>query len=297
MHHLVCFCNDIGSFYFTGCGIDRDLTGDEQQAAGFYCLAVRPDRGRGIRGIDDLFFHPAKIGSFELSAKNSRGERWGRLLTAIFTSQMKIIIISEKTAPVIFRMPDTLCITVRTPMELEAHRDADFYLDLEFGIDETRISALDALLPSPVIVNAVVTTLADIGRPFIRINGWPGFLEQEVHELATPDKATAERVKSLYKRLGRSCRIVPDSPGMITARILASVINEAWYTWEAGVSSKEEIDTAMKLGTNYPYGPFEWGERIGIQRICHLLRTLSKKEPHYSPAESLQEAARALKCD
>jgi 3-hydroxybutyryl-CoA dehydrogenase len=245
----------------------------------------------------------------------------------IFTDQMKIIIISEKNVPSIFPAQDDICITVRTIADLESHRDADLYMDLDFSAgerggadyaggvdnarmvndaggagergvaDEARISALSALLPSPVIVDAVVPTLAQIGRPFIRINGWPGFLERDVHELAVPDEATAARITALYHQLGRTCRIVPDTPGMISARILASIISEAWYTWEEGVSSKAEIDTAMKLGTNYPMGPFEWSKRVGLSRICHLLEVLSREDARYRPANSLQQAVFELKCD
>jgi len=228
---------------------------------------------------------------------------------------MKIIIISEKNVPSIFPAQDAICITVRGIADLENHRDADLYMDLDFSVDdsgagnepgavngavvvdESRIAALSALLPSPVIVDAVVPTLARIGRPFIRINGWPGFLERDAHELAAPDEATAARITTLYQQIGRSCRIVPDTPGMISARILASIINEAWYTWEDGVSSKAGIDTAMKLGTNYPIGPFEWSERIGLARICHLLEVLSGEDARYRPANSLRQAVSELKCD
>jgi 3-hydroxybutyryl-CoA dehydrogenase len=216
---------------------------------------------------------------------------------------MKIIIISEKDVPSIFPAQDTICITVRTIADLENHRDADLYMDLDFSagdagmVDEARIAALGALLPSPVIVDAVVPTLAQIGRPFVRINGWPGFLERDVHELAVPDEATAAQITTLYQKIGRSCRIVPDTPGMISARILASIINEAWYTWEDGVSSKAGIDTAMKLGTNYPIGPFEWTERIGLARICHLLEVLSREDARYRPANGLRHAVSELKCD
>ncbi len=45
---------------------------------------------------------------------------------------------------------------------------------------------------------------------------------------------------------------VKDEPGFVSARIVAMIINEAYFTWEAGTSSKEEIDIAMKLGTGYP---------------------------------------------
>jgi 3-hydroxybutyryl-CoA dehydrogenase len=213
---------------------------------------------------------------------------------------MKIIVISEKPAPALF--PADACVVVKAINDLEGHRDADLYIDLDFTADETRGSetrgsVLSLLLPSPVIVNAVVPTLAEIGHPFIRINGWPGLVERDVHELAVPDAAVAEQVRQLYERLGRSFRIAPDIPGMITARILATIINEAWYTWEEGVSSREEIDMAMKLGTNYPIGPFEWGERIGLSRICHLLTTLGEQDPRYTPAKSLKNAVSELKCD
>ena len=133
------------------------------------------------------------------------------------------------------------------------------------------------------------------GNVSIRINGWPGMLERGVHELVVPDAQVAEQVAQLYEKLGWSFRVAPDIPGMITARILAVVINEAWYTWQEGVSSKEEIDTAMKLGTNYPMGPFEWGARIGLDRVIELLDVLSETDPRYIPAKSLKKAGSGIK--
>jgi 3-hydroxybutyryl-CoA dehydrogenase len=210
---------------------------------------------------------------------------------------MKIVIISEKPAPALFPADAADCVVVGSIDDLQGHRDADLIVDLDFTGDERRAKALSLLLPSPVMVSATIPTLAEIGYPFIRINGWPGLLEREVHELAVPDPAIAERVGRLYEKLGRSFRLAPDIPGMITARILATIINEAWYTWEEGVSSREEIDLAMTLGTNYPMGPFEWGERIGLSRISHLLTALSEEDSRYTPAESLKKAVCALKCD
>ena len=49
------------------------------------------------------------------------------------------------------------------------------------------------------------------------------------------------------------------------------IINEAYYTLQEGTASRADIDTAMKLGTNYPFGPFEWSKRIGIKTIVKLL--------------------------
>ena len=210
---------------------------------------------------------------------------------------MKIVIISEKAFPVLFPVSAADHTHVRTIKDLGEHPDADLYIDLDFTMDKARLAALSLLLPSLVMVNAVLPTIAEIGHPFIRMNGWPGFLEREVHELASPDEETTRKVEAVYQNLGRSCRIVPDTPGLITARILATIINEAWYTWEQGVSTKEEIDTAMKLGTNYPFGPFEWGERIGLGQIAGLLWSLSRTDPRYLPAGALQQAVQGLKCD
>jgi 3-hydroxybutyryl-CoA dehydrogenase len=79
---------------------------------------------------------------------------------------------------------------------------------------------------------------------------------------------------------------------MITARVLATIINEAYYTLGAQVSTREEIDIAMKLGTSYPYGPFEWAAKIGLARIYELLAELSRDDKRYVPAPLLaQEAA------
>ena len=53
---------------------------------------------------------------------------------------------------------------------------------------------------------------------------------------------------------------------------------------EENISTKQEINTAMKLGTNYPFGPFEWAERIGIEKIYSLLQVLSKESLRYHPS-------------
>ena len=171
------------------------------------------------------------------------------------------------------------------------------YFDLDFFPEKARCEALLRLQPALIIVNAVVPTLAEIGQSFVRINGWPGFLQRSIHELVAPDEDTGRRVAELYEKLGRDHRLVADTPGMISARILSTIINEAYFTWEAKVSTKEEIDTAMRLGTNYPLGPFEWSERIGVGQVAGLLWALTRDNEAYTPSKALQRAAEGLKCD
>jgi 3-hydroxybutyryl-CoA dehydrogenase len=141
----------------------------------------------------------------------------------------------------------------------------------------------------PLLMNAVNCTLADMGAPpnTVRINGWNSFLNNETWELAgTRD----HQVESVIQALGKHAVWVPDQPGFISPRIIAMIINEAYFALGDGISSKEEIDTAMKLGTGYPYGPFEWASLIGHQRIYSLLQNLSIHDKRYLPAGLLAEA-------
>jgi 3-hydroxybutyryl-CoA dehydrogenase len=167
--------------------------------------------------------------------------------------------------------------------------EADLYIDLLFEMDNERTERLKQLLPKPVLVNAVAFSTKSIGQNFIRINAWPGFLQRHLTELALPASIDEKTIATIFDQLGWQYRIVPDIPGMITARILAMIINEAFYTWGSGVSSREEIDTAMRLGTNYPLGPFEWSEKIGLKRIYELLKELGRTDDRYTIAPALEK--------
>ncbi len=69
------------------------------------------------------------------------------------------------------------------------------------------------------------------------------------------------------------------------------IINEAYFALQDEVSSKDEIDTAMKLGTNYPHGPFEWSKKIGLKNIYGLLSKLVETNNRYEPAGLLKKEA------
>ncbi len=203
----------------------------------------------------------------------------------------------EKDLQSFFAGEDIDWMLLKTVPAPAALRQTDIVLDLDFVNEGARCEQLARLQPALIMVNAVVPTLGEIGRPFVRINGWPGFRGKKLHELVSPDAATTQRLQDLYVRLGYTYRLAPDTAGMIGPRIVAGMINEAWYAWEEQVSTKEEIDTAMKLGTNYPFGPFEWGDKIGLGQMVSLLWSLSSTDPRYLPAGALQQAVQGLKCD
>ena len=172
------------------------------------------------------------------------------------------------------------------PTAFSEHTDAVCFIDLAFIPEKERILQLSRLLPAPVIVDSVTHTLEEIGQPFIRLNAWPGCFEKGIHELAVSGTESRTQVELLYERLGWTHRIVPDIPGMVSCRILATIINEAYYTLQSEVSTREEIDAAMRLGTNYPYGPFEWSKLIGEDRVFELLMRMGREHDRYLPAEA-----------
>jgi 3-hydroxybutyryl-CoA dehydrogenase len=169
----------------------------------------------------------------------------------------------------------------------ESGNDTDVIMDLLFDNSTDRINQLKSYLPKLVLINAVIETLAEIQQPFIRINAWNGFLAKPIIEMVAGD-AQLPMLQQLFLQLGWQYKLVPDVSGMISPRIISMVINEAWITYDAGISSKEEIDIAMKLGTNYPYGPFEWGNYLGMTNIKLLVTKLFKENNTYKVAASLQ---------
>lgn len=166
---------------------------------------------------------------------------------------------------------------------------ADCCIDLLFDGTPERIHQLMHGNFSCIIVNAVAYSPADLPPNFIRINGWPGFLKRSVTEASGATANTKENAERIFTFFNKTVEWTPDIPGFVTARIISMIINEAYFTYGEEVSTKEEIDTAMKLGTNYPYGPFEWGRLIGLKNVYALLKKLSGDNQRYAPAPLLEK--------
>ena len=120
---------------------------------------------------------------------------------------------------------------------------------------------------------------------------------QTVELTATPwtEAAALGQAADFFRSVGLETTVVPDGPGLVFPRILCMIINEAAFALMEGVATPEDIDTAMKLGTNYPLGPLEWADRIGLDQIAGMLEGLQAEygEDRYRPAPVLRQLVRA----
>jgi 3-hydroxybutyryl-CoA dehydrogenase len=86
---------------------------------------------------------------------------------------------------------------------------------------------------------------------------------------------------------------IHDEPlaGFVLGRILCQIINEAAFALGEGVASAADIDTAMRMGTNYPLGPLAWGNKLGLALVLDVLQYLQHfyGEERYRPAPLLRQ--------
>lgn len=134
----------------------------------------------------------------------------------------------------------------------------------------------------PVFLNTVTITLAELafGKPdpsnshLFGFNGLPTFLSRELMEVTVLNPEKSYLLNGVCEQLKTSFKVVDDRVGMVSPRIICMIINEAFFTCEEGTASRKDIDLAMKLGTNYPYGPFEWCAKIGIKHVYEVLTAI-----------------------
>ncbi len=150
-----------------------------------------------------------------------------------------------------------------------------------FTIDENQdhMQWIMELMKLPVFLNTVKITLTELcftfGKPETPVfgfNGLPGFFDRDQMEVSVLD--SAEQPEEILSTLQADFLLCDDRVGMVTPRVIMMIINEAFYTVQEGTASREDIDMGMKLGTNYPFGPFEWTERIGVHHVYEVLEAL-----------------------
>ncbi|HJY64281.1 MAG TPA: 3-hydroxyacyl-CoA dehydrogenase family protein [Ignavibacteria bacterium] len=152
----------------------------------------------------------------------------------------------------------------------------------------------------PVLTSSLccpVSELCSISKFPSRLIGiglYNTFSKAKLIEIA-PSKITDENIlgnaENFLSETGVSFAKVPDRAGLVFPRIISMIINEAAQVYAEKIAAKEDIDTAMKLGTNYPLGPLEWADKLGVDLVYDILASLHKYygEDRYRPHPSLRE--------
>lgn len=161
-----------------------------------------------------------------------------------------------------------------------------------------------ALPPTAPVISSSVTISATEQTTWLRhkhrlvgVSALPSFTLHPLYEIAptvyTP-KETVAVVQRFFLSLGKEVEVVQDRVGMVLPRMVCQLVNEATFAVQEDVASPQDIDTAMKLGTNYPCGPLEWGNRIGFQHVYQVLQALQAdlQEDRYRISPLLTALAR-----
>lgn len=132
----------------------------------------------------------------------------------------------------------------------------------------------------PVFFSIVKTSLAHqniyypVKDQWFGFNGLPTFINRELLEVSIFNSKGEGYLSKIAHGLKTDYVLVEDRVGMVSPRVVCMIINEAFYTNAEGTASEKDIDLAMKLGTNYPLGPFEWAEKIGIENVYEVLEAV-----------------------
>jgi 3-hydroxybutyryl-CoA dehydrogenase len=207
------------------------------------------------------------------------------------------------------QMQDTLA-HVAVARELEAMAEADFVIEAiieDQAAKQNLFARLDEICRADVVLAtntssiSITSIAAATGRPD-RVVGMHFFNPPQVMRLVevvrgyeTSDATVAE-TKALAERMGKTTvEVKRDTPGFIVNRVMIPQFIEAIRLVEEGVASKEDVDTAVKLGLNYPMGPFELQDFAGVDIGLHVMDVFYNelKDPRYAAPQSLRALVRA----
>lgn len=126
----------------------------------------------------------------------------------------------------------------------------------------------------------------------------PPLGESPLVELAAAlqsDERTMEEAVAFWQDAGCEAVVVADGPGLVRMRTICCLINEAISALQEGIADAEDIDRAMKLGANYPHGPLEWADYIGLDTVLGVMNGLYNEwgEDRYRPAPLLRRMVAA----
>ena len=199
--------------------------------------------------------------------------------------------------------------SLATATSVESVQGADFAIEAATENEELKkriFASLDAVVKPggilatntssiPITRIAAATKRPEnvIGMHFM--NPFPVMQLVEIIRGAATSDETYATTRALAERMGKTTVVSKDYPGFIVNRILIPMLNEAAFALMEGVASVEDIDTAMKLGTNQPMGPLQLADFIGLDTCLYIAEVMHKGlgDPKYRPCPLLRQYVEA----
>lgn len=183
----------------------------------------------------------------------------------------------------------------------EIPRETTIVFDVGDGVHDRGgvIETLDAQLPpeTVIFVDAYATDVDALAKRLKhpeRVVGY-GILASlenqhavEVVDAEHTSDDALEVAQDLFETIGCGVVLVENHAGLFLGRTIGSIINEAVYVVQEEIATSEDVDLAMRLGTNYPRGPIAWGREIGGDRIARILQRLAAQDgAAFAPSRAL----------
>ncbi|OUX64992.1 MAG: hypothetical protein CBE41_02310 [Gammaproteobacteria bacterium TMED281] len=122
------------------------------------------------------------------------------------------------------------------------------------------------------------------------------FKDEESITLMTPPGRSQTHLDGFVRALMQQdikAILIKDSPGFIAQRITAMIANLGCEMAQIGIAKPTDIDQAMRVGLNYPHGPIEWADKIGVKRCYNIMSSLQfiTGDDRYRPSQWLRQRA------
>jgi 3-hydroxybutyryl-CoA dehydrogenase len=180
-------------------------------------------------------------------------------------------------------------------------QDATVVIDVGDGTTDRgdAIAALDSLVGEETVffVDAYATDLSACAKRLKHPERLVGYgilgslATQRAVEIVDSEAVSDDALalaQEFFESIGKGVMLVEDAPGLFLGRVVGSIVNEAVTAIHEDVATADDVDTAMRLGTNYPIGPVAWGREIGGARISRILQRLAADEgAEFAPHRSL----------
>jgi 3-hydroxybutyryl-CoA dehydrogenase len=204
---------------------------------------------------------------------------------------------------------DTTLARIKGTTEMKDFSGCDLIIEAaveNLDLKKKLFNQLDKICPKPAILAtntsclsiidmAMATTKPDkvLGLHFF--NPAPVMKLMEVVKTVATSDETVEIGKKFGQSLGKTTVIAQDAPGFIVNRLMVPQIFNAIRMLEAGVATKEDIDTGLTLGLNHPIGPLSLADLVGLDTLYLIANSIYDefKDPQFAPPTLLKKMVTA----